>query len=301
MFLRFHFLVGGSDRRKDGIEWVGDRKLVEAFLKRAGAQDVKSVGAVDTPGVKHDRNEDAPLLEPSASTLHRSLVALLNYISQDRPDLSFSAKELSQTMARPRVGDDQGIKRVVRYLHRFPEAAIVYKYQQDPISISVFTDADWGGCARTRRSTSGGVVLRGSHLLCFWSKTQQCVALSSCESEVNALVKGGTEGLGVKIMAEQCGEDLSLQLKTDASAAQGLCAIQGAGRVKHLTVRQLWAQEKEASGELKIIKVPRLANSADMFTHHWSPTEGDKFLQHISVQRLEVSTDIKARRRVGDT
>ena len=101
-----------------GLEWVGDRKLVDAFLKRAGAMDVQSVGVVETPGVKHERDEEALLLEPESSTTHRSLVALLNYISQDRPDLSFAAKELSQTMARPRVGDDQGIKRVVRYLKK---------------------------------------------------------------------------------------------------------------------------------------------------------------------------------------
>ena len=294
------FLGRRIRQTQDGLEWVGDQKLVDAFLQRAGARDSRSIGSVDTPGVKHDRDEEASLLETDAATLHRSLVALLNYISQDRPDLSFSAKELSQTMARPRVGDDRGIKRVVRYLHRFPEAAIVYKYQDEPSSLSVFTDADWGGCAKTRRSTSGGVVLRGSHLLCFWSKTQQCVALSSCESEVNALVKGGTEGLGVKIMAEQCGEEMNLLLKTDASAAQGLCARQGAGRVKHLTVRQLWAQEKEASGDLKILKVPRLTNCADMFTHHWTKAEGEKFLQHISVQRLEISNDIKPRGRVGE-
>ena len=100
-------------------------------------------------------------------------------------------------------------------------------------------------------------------------------------------------------MAEQCGEELSLFLKTDASATQGLCARQGAGRVKHFTVKQLWAQEKEADGSLKIIKVPRLEKCADMFTRHWSKT-GEKFLQHISVRRLEISDDIKPRRRVGE-
>ena len=227
-------------------------------------------------------------------------MALLNYISQDRHDVSFAAKELSQTMARPRVGGDQGIKRVVRYLKKYPEADLVYEYQEDPSAVTVFTDADWGGCAKTRRSTSGGVVVRGSHLLCFWSKTQQCVALSSCEAEVNALVKEGTEGLGVRIMSEQCGELPSLSLQIDASAAQGLCARQGAGRVKHLTVKQLWAQEKEANGELKITKIPRLSNCADMFTHHWTTGEGEKFLRHISVQRLVASADLKPRRRVGD-
>ena len=238
-------------------------------------------------------------MEGAAATHHRGLVALLNYISQDRADLSFTAKELSQSMARPRVGDDQGIKRAARYLKRFPASSIVYAWQDEPDKLVVFTDADWGGCPKTRRSTSGGLVLHGSHLLSFWSRTQQSVAPPSCESEVNALIKGGVEGLGVKHMMQQCGCDPELELRTDASAAQGLCARQGAGRVKHLTVRQLWAQEKEAAGELKIKKVPRTVNVADMFTHHWSQAEGQKFMQHISIKRLESTAGLEPRRRLG--
>ena len=34
-----------------------------------------------------------------------------------------------------------------------------------------------------RRSTSGGVILHGSHSLLHWSRTQQLVALSSAEAE----------------------------------------------------------------------------------------------------------------------
>ena len=231
------------------------------------------------------------------ATQHRGLVALLNYIAQDRADLSFSAKELSQSMARPRECDRQGVKRAVRYLRRFPRCCLPYNWQSQPAKIEVYTDADWGGCAQTRRSTSGGLVLLGSHLLCFWSRTQQTVALSSCESEVNALIKGGVEGLGVKHMLQQCGLHPALELRTDASAACGLCARQGAGKVKHITFRQLWAQEKEAEGKFKITKVPRTHNCADMLTHHWAAAEGLKFLQLISTKRLEASVGIKPRRR----
>ena len=280
----------------DGIDWKGDSKQTKAFLERMGCDDSK---AVDTPGVKHDRDPDAPLLEPEAATRHRSLVALLNYISQDRGELSYASTELSRTMSRPRVGDEQGLKRVARYLRRYPASSIFYGWQCQPEKVEVYTDADWAGCTQTRRSTSGGLVLYGAHLLAFWSRTQQNVALSSCESEVNALIKGGVEGLGVKHLMQQCGEDPKLEIRTDASAAQGLCARQGAGRVKHLTVRQLWAQEKEANGELKIVKIPRLDNAADMYTHHWTKAEGLKFLNTLSIRRIEITPEPNAMRRLG--
>merc|ERR1712062_809400 len=47
-----------------------------------------------------------------------------------------------------------------------------------------FSDADWAGCQRTRRSTLGGTILLGDHLLKAWSRTQATFALSSAESEL---------------------------------------------------------------------------------------------------------------------
>ena len=280
-----------------GIEWEGDSKLIKAFLERAGVNEAAEIGAVDSPGVKRDDSEDLPPMAPADATLHRGLVALLNYIAQDRVDLGFCATELSRSMAKPKVSDTIGVKRVARYLRRFPRAWLLYRWQPRPAGLEVFTDADWGGCVKTRRSTSGGLVLYGSHLLSFWSRTQQNVALSSCESEVNALVKGGTDGLGVRHLLEQCGEEPGLVLRTDASAAVGLCARQGAGKVKHLTVRQLWAQSKAADGEFTIAKVPRLSNGADMLTHHWTAPEYNRFMPMISLERPETGTGIRPRRR----
>ena len=54
------------------------------------------------------------------------------------------------------------------YLHRF----------LDVHGIEVYTDTDWGGCPRTRKSTSGGCVMLGSHLIKSWSSIQTSVALS---------------------------------------------------------------------------------------------------------------------------
>ena len=64
-------------------------------------------------------------------------------------------------------------------------------------------DSDWAGCARTRRSTSGGTLYRGSHLLAHWSRTQTTVALSSGEAELNVSLKGGVELFGIgELLAE---------------------------------------------------------------------------------------------------
>ena len=101
--------------------------------------------------------------------------------------------------------------------------------------------------------------------------------------------KGGTEGLGIKNMIDQCGRTIMLELRTDASAARGVVERVGAGKVKHLSVKQLWAQDKVAKGEMRIFKIPREINVSDVLTHHWTTAEGEKFLPAMGVERL-VST-----------
>ena len=52
---------------------------------------------------------------------------------------------------------------------------------------------------------------------------------------------------------------------TDAFEAVGVCKRQGAGKQKHFTIKQLWAQGQEERGELTIGKVPRELNVADLY------------------------------------
>ena len=86
-------------------------------------------------------------------------------------------------MAQPMRGDEAKLIQVYRYLSKFPSWVATYRWQESPGGLHAYTDSDRGGCCRMRRSTSGGVILHGSHSLLHWSRTQQLVALSSAEAE----------------------------------------------------------------------------------------------------------------------
>ena len=88
--------------------------------------------------------------------------------------------------------------------------------------LDVYSDANWAGCRSTRKSTSGGVVCRGQHLIQAWSRTQIIIALSSSESEFLASVKASVEALGMVAMAEAFADLYQVRLNVDASAALGL-------------------------------------------------------------------------------
>ena len=134
-------------------------------------------------------SESEEELSDEQPTLYRVNVARANYLSQDRSDIQYSTKELCRKMSSPDGNDWLKLKRLARYLTGKTRPRMIYEYQSKPEHLEVYTDTDFAGCARTRKSTSGGVVMFGSHLIKSWSSTQNVIALSSGEAEYYGLVK----------------------------------------------------------------------------------------------------------------
>ena len=53
---------------------------------------------------------------------------VLTYVALDRPDLSFASRVASSKMSDPQEGDEQIIKRIIRYLKGKPRVAIRYQF-----------------------------------------------------------------------------------------------------------------------------------------------------------------------------
>ena len=166
----------------NGLEYEADPRQCEKLLRdlKLDGDDVKSVG---TPGVKPTRDQldgDAPL-HVTKCTPYRAVVARANYLASDRPELQFPAKEVCRWMSSPTELALSALKRLGRYVvgHR----RLVFHYPWQTVNrVDTYSDTDWAGCAKTRKSTSGGCLLPGSHLIKSWSSTQTSVSLSSGES-----------------------------------------------------------------------------------------------------------------------
>ena len=151
-----------------------------------------------------------------------------------------------------------------------------------------WSDSDWAGCIETRKSTSGGVVMHGDHCIKTWSSTQDVIALSSGEAEYYALVKTGSQCLGMKAMMADLGILSKLKFKTDASAAKGISMRRGLGKVRHIEVNQLWLQDKIHKGHIELEKVDGKKNLADALT---KLVEGPDLTTHLLGSGLKFRTD----------
>ena len=275
-----------------GLAWEGDEKMVRDLVTEWELSDCKKA---DTPGAKDvDESKDPyaeeVFMEPEMASRYRSAAAKLNYASLDNPRISYAAKEVSRTMSKPRVGDEVKLKRILRYLSEIPNCKYFYNWQEEPACLVGFTDSDWAGCRRTRRSTSGGAVMHGQHLIMHWSRTQACVALSSCEAELNAGVKMTSELLGLVLAFSELGVRYEAEVRGDCSPMQGVIERRGVGKVKHLCLKQLWMQEKVRDKSVKFVKIPRDDNPSDAMTHHWTRVEGNNHFGGLSVPDENLKT-----------
>ena len=163
----------------------------------------------------------------------------------DRPDIAYSVKEFARHMSSPSKGNWQQLKRLGRYLKGKPRVQQMFGWQGMPTMVRTYSDADWAGCKATRKSTTGGCILVGSHCVKGWSKTQALVALSSGESEFYATLKAAAETLGIISMMEDFGWHLSGEIWGDASAALGIINRRGLGKTRHIDTGLLWIQQTE--------------------------------------------------------
>ena len=223
-------------------------------------------------------------LTPASATQYRALSARINCLSQDRPDVSFAAKELCRDFAAPTTQSWQRLKRVARYLVANPRLVYKYRWQYTPKHLQLFVDTDFAGCRVSRRSTSGGAAMFGQHCLKHWSSTQATLALSSGEAEITGLCKGADMGIGLRSVGDDLGIKHDIEILSDATAALGIARRLGIGKIRNLDVSLLWIQQKVREKDLTLTKVPGKSNPGYSFTKYLSGPEIQEHLRRMNLQ-----------------
>lgn len=266
-----------------GWEYEADQRHADLLIKGMGMEDANST---KTPG-EDDRESHMELLEELGTRdarEFRGLAARANYLALDRPDLQYAAKEVCRGMATPLRAHLKALRRMARYLIGAPR--LVWEFGWQGVEgLSVYSDANWAGCRRTARSSSGGSIMRGKHCLKTWSSTQKRVTLSSAESELTAATKASVEAIGMTQLMEGLGHQTQAEVFVDSSAALAVVGRRGNGKLRHVRVGELWIQEIAHDGVISYRKVAGSKNSADLMTKH---VPAALAAQHLGGMRLRI-------------
>ena len=138
--------------------------------------------AKNSSGLKANEEEEEKL-EPSQATRYRAMTARMNYLGQDRSEIQFAVKELGKDMSNPTKKCWSKLKRLLRYLKGRPRYRMLYAYQSHPGRIAAWSDSEFAGCHKSRKSTSAGVLMLGGHVIKSWATNQAVIAVSSGKAE----------------------------------------------------------------------------------------------------------------------
>ena len=116
--------------------------------------------AVNTPiatGLKLTKEGEGRSVD---STLFKSLIGSLRYLTITRPDIVYSVGLLSRYMKAPKESHWLAAKRILRYVKRTMEFGLFYPYD-DEAMLYGYSDSDWGGDQDERKSTTGYIFYLG--------------------------------------------------------------------------------------------------------------------------------------------
>lgn len=147
----------------------------------------------------------------------------------------------------------------------------------------------------------------GDHLIYSWCNTQSVQALSSGEAEFYAILRGGVEALGASAHASELGWKFGTpRVGSDSSAARGVCARKGLGRLKHLELKHVWMQGAVENKRLQLEKERSETNVGDIFTKFLSEAVMNKLLELAGFEYREGRSsdapqlaDLAVRKRVA--
>jgi hypothetical protein len=145
--------------------------------------------------------------------------------------------------------------------------------------IVMYADSDFASCVDTRRSHTGWVFVFFGAAVCWQSKCQTTVAVSTTEAEYQAVSSSAREALWLRQLLPSMGIQLrQFLIRTDSMGAlNSLKNPQVTQRTKHIDVQHHFVRQRCARGEIKLEFVTGEKNVADFLTkpvpkqkHCWS-------------------------------
>ncbi|XP_059285952.1 uncharacterized mitochondrial protein AtMg00810-like [Lycium ferocissimum] len=167
-----HFFLGIEVTYFKGDIHLNQSKYATELLKKT---DMEMAKAINTPLAQNHGLHEEKGSQVDASA-YRSIVGSLHR--------SF--------MQAPTAEHFQAIKRILRYVKGTLQLGL-RMITQSPLRLYGFFYADWGGCATTRRSTTGYSIYLGANCISLASNKQNTVARPSTEAEYRALASATAE------------------------------------------------------------------------------------------------------------
>eukprot|EP00253_Pinus_taeda_P013668 PITA_13668 len=251
-----HFFLGLEiSQDAIGIK-LSQAKYARDLLERFHMADCKPAPTHFLSGVRLEDGGDTPLV---GSTLYRQLVGSLLYLTHSRPDLSYAGT----------------IPFGIHY-----EAGTA-------LNLLGFTDSNWAGDSIDRKSTSGYSLSLVSGPICWSSKKQAAIALSSAEVEYRGVVNIIIQALWLQHFLTDLGVQFRqpIVIWCDNRSNLKFCRdpVQRQ-RTKHIEIHMHYIRDLVHDRVIDLQFCPSAEQTADIFTKTFTEQKFCSLRDHLGVK-----------------
>ena len=256
-------------KNMNGSVKMNQTKLIEQVLTKFCMSDCKPKTIPCDPTVTKIKESDSKLLDDVR--LYQSMVGSLIYIMTcTRPDICFSVTMLSQYLKNPTQAHLNCAKHVLRYLKATKDMCLEYSKSNSNLRIMGYSDSDWAN-GQDRKSISGFCFTLKETLICWKSRKQSNIALSTCEAEYVALSSAVQEAKFLKqLYGDMVGDSVNKNVVEINVDNQGAIALAknpvNHKRSKHIDIKFHHIRAEVQNGNVVLNYVPTEHNLADIFT-----------------------------------
>ena len=205
-----------------------------------------------------------------------------------RPDLAYTVSTLSKFSSNPTDNHFSAAKRVLRYLQSSSTLSLAF-IMNHKSQLEGYSDSDWAGDKDDSKSTSGYLFTLSGASICWKSRKQKLIALSSTEAEYIALTEVAKEASWLRELYMEIGSRLNIEnsdlLGSISIHADNQASIQMAKvprfheRTKHIGIRYHYVRTAIENSLISLSYIPTTENPADLLT---KPLPRDLHERHVS-------------------
>nr|GFA14838.1 hypothetical protein [Tanacetum cinerariifolium] len=262
MMEEMKFFLGLQVNQFSNGIFINQSKYILDILKRFGMENCDTV---PTPMVEQAKLKLDLVGKPVDHTDYRSMIGSLMYVTSSRPDIMFATCMCARYQENPNEHHMSAVKRIFRYLRGTINLGLWYS-KDSGFDLTAYSDADHAGCHLDRKSTSDSLHFLGDKLVCWSSKKQNCVSISTAEFEYVA-VSCCAQVLWMRTQLTDYGlfyDKVHIYCDSKSAIAISCNPVQHT-RTKHIDVRYHFIKDHAEKGTTELYFVGTEYQFADLF------------------------------------
>ncbi|UYV74313.1 hypothetical protein LAZ67_11002983 [Cordylochernes scorpioides] len=264
--------------RTTKILFLHQASYIERTLEHYNLLDIKLQSVPSDPYSKLTKEmcpkDDQEIEEMNKIPYRQTIGSLMYLMTGTRPDIAYAVSRVSQFMNNPGPSHWTAVKKIFGYLKATKNIGICFGGSSCTTSLIGFSDADFGGDLDTRKSTTGYVFMLNNGPISWCSQKQNCVSLSTTESEYIAASKATKEAIWLRHLLRELHQE---QVKPTTIFCDNQSCIRLVHnpeyhkRTKHIDISYHFIRDHFQNHAIDLLYVCSNDQAADIFTKALPP------------------------------